>query len=138
MSKYKKPLPEPRSWSKEFWEAAKMHELIIQQCGNCKQNIFYPQVCCPNCLSTEDLRWIKASGKGKVYSFSVVYANPPLVFKEDVPYVPAIIELEEGIRLFSNIVGCVPEEVKCDMPVEVAFDDVTEEFTLPKFKPAAV
>lgn len=133
---YKKPLPEPKPWTKEFWQAAKRHELLIQQCQNCKKNIFFPKVCCPNCLST-DLDWIKASGRGKVYSFSVLYANPPLAFKDDLPYVVAIVELEEGVRMYSNIVGCAAEEVECDMPVEVTFDDVTEEFSLPKFKPVS-
>lgn len=78
---------------------------------------------------------MKASGRGKVYSYTVVYSYQPTEFSEDVPYIVAVIDLQEGVRMMSNIVGCLPETVKCDMEVEVIFDDVTKEITLPKFKP---
>lgn len=134
MSEYKRPLPVMTSpVSKEFWDATKRHELKIQQCRNCGKNIFYPKDFCPECLST-DLRWIKASGKGRIYSFTVAYSGPPPGF--DVPYVLAIIELNEGVRMYANIVDCNLEELKCDMPVEVVFEDVTKEITMPRFKPA--
>ena len=134
MKEYKKPLPEPTFFSKPFWDGAKRHELLIQKCKDCQKFVFYPKVVCPFCLS-DNLEWVKASGRGKVYSYMVVYSYQPQAFAEDVPYVVAIIDLEEGVRLMSNVVECDPETVRCDMNVTVVFDDVTEEFTLPKFKP---
>ena len=93
----------------------------------------YPKLFCPDCLS-EKLSWIEASGKGKIYSFSVVYSYQPTEFADDVPYVIAVIDLDEGVRMMSNVVDCNPEEVQCDMDVEVVFDQVTDDFTLPKFR----
>jgi len=134
MKEYKKPLPVPTPWSKPFWDGCKKHELLIQKCQDCQKAIFYPKMFCPQCLSS-NLQWIKASGRGKIYSYMVVYSYQPTEFEGDLPYVVAIIDLEEGVRLMSNITGCPPEKVKCDMKVKVVFDDVTENFTLPKFQP---
>jgi uncharacterized OB-fold protein len=134
MKEYKKPLPRPTPWSKPFWDGCKNKKLLVQQCKICGKNILYPKLFCPFCLS-KDLTWIEASGKGKIYSFTVVYSYQPSEFAEDVPYVIGIIDLDEGVRMMSNIVGCNPEGVRCDMDVAVVFEEVTEEFTLPKFKP---
>jgi uncharacterized OB-fold protein len=78
---------------------------------------------------------ITASGKGKVFTFAVYHQAHHPAFKDELPYVVAIIELEEGVRFLSNIVECSPEEVRCEMPVEVVWENVTEAFSLPKFKP---
>ena len=134
MKEYKKPLPKPTPWSKPFWDGCKRHELLIQKCRDCQNFVFYPKLFCQYCLSP-NLEWVKVSGRGKVYSYTVVYSYAPTDFSGDVPYVVAVIELQEGVRLMSNIVGCSPEAVKCDMKVELVFDDITEEITLPKFKP---
>lgn len=133
MKEYKKPLPSSLPWSRPFWEGCKRHELLIQQCRDCGTNIFYPKLYCPNCLSP-DIKWIKASGRGKIYTFTVAYNYVPTEFAEEVPYIVAVVRLEEGVQLMSNIVGCQPEQVKCDLEVEVVFDDITDEITLPKFK----
>lgn len=135
MAAYSKPLPAPTSWSRPFWEAARRHELVVQRCDDCKALIFYPKMFCPRCMSS-NLGWAKASGRGRVYSFTVIEANPPSAFVSDVPYVVAVVRLEEGVQLMTNIVECRPEEVRCDMPVEAVFEDVTPEFTLVKFRPA--
>lgn len=135
MTPYAKPLPTPTPWSKPFWEAARRHELVIQQCNDCKATIFYPKMLCPRCMSG-NLGWAKARGRGKVYSFTVIESNPPSAFVHDSPYVVAVVRLEEGAQLMTNIVGCRPDEVRCDMPVEAVFEDVTPEFTLVKFRPA--
>ena len=134
MKEYTKPLPQPTEWSKPFWEGTKQHTLLIQKCTDCKTLIMYPKLFCPNCLS-KNLEWVKASGKGKLYTFTTVYSYGPSEFAEDVPYTVGVITLEEGVKMMSNIIGCEPEAVKCDMPVEVVFEDVTPEITLPKFKP---
>lgn len=136
MKEYKKPLPRPTPWSKPFWDGCKNRNLLIQQCKNCKKHIFYPKLFCPFCLS-KDLSWVEATGKGKIYSYTIVHSYQPTEFSEDVPYVIAIIDLDEGVRMMSNIVDYNPEEVRCDMNVEVVFEEVTDEFTLPKFKPVS-
>ena len=134
MSEYKKPLPVLNESSKEFWKAAKAHKLIIQQCKACGKNVSYPKTLCPHCLSS-DLGWTEVSGKGKLYSYSVCISNVAPGFEDDVPYIVAVVDLEEGVRMLTHIKDCKPEDVRCDMPVEVVFEDVTEEISLPKFKP---
>lgn len=84
---------------------------------------------------SNDAEWIRASGKGKVYTFAVYHQAFHQAFESDLPYVTAIVELEEGPRLLSNILGCNPQDVRCDMPLEVTWEDINEEFSLPKFKP---
>ena len=128
----KKPIVNP--CARPFWEAARQEKLVIQHCEDCKENIFYPRLYCPECHS-ENLDWIESSGRGTVYSFSVVHSNSPSAFIDDIPYVVAIVRLEEGVQMCTNIVGCDPEDIRCDMPVEVTFERLDDEFTLPKFKP---
>ena len=82
-----------------------------------------------------DMEWIEANGKGKVYTFAVYHQAYHKAFENDLPYVTAVVDLEEGPHILTNIVGCGSEEVGCDMPVEVTWGD-TEEFSLPRFKPA--
>jgi uncharacterized OB-fold protein len=134
MKEYNKPLPQPTPWSKPFWEGCKRNELLIQKCEECHNLIMYPKLFCPHCLSP-NLQWEKSSGKGKIYSYSVVHAYAPTAFSKDVPYIVAVVELDEGVRMMSSIVQCNPEEIQCDIPVEVVFEKVTDEITLPKFKP---
>ena len=131
---YKKPLPIPSQLSEPFWAACKNHELKIQRCQSCGAFRFPPAILCPECLSRE-VEWQKVSGRGKIFSFVVYRRLYHPAFKADLPYTVAVIELEEGARLLSNIVDISPEKVRCDMPVEVIFQDVTPEVTLPKFRP---
>ncbi len=133
MSEYIKPLPQPSKTSQPFWDAAKRHELMLQRCEACHRFIYYPRARCPHCFS-DRLLWRKCSGKGKLYSFTVVHRPSTRLFA-DGPYILAIVELEEGPRLTTNIVAPA-EKLKVDMPVTVYFDDVTPERTLVKFKPA--
>ena len=134
---YPKPIPIPADpeLTKPFWEAAKRHELLIPRCSACDRFFFYPRHTCPHCLSSD---WVYApvSGRGRVYSFTLVRrpANP--AFGDDVPYPYAVVELDEGPRMVSNIVDCPLEAIEIDMPVHVRFDDVTPEWTLVKFAPA--
>ena len=134
MENAEKPVPVVNPWARPFWEAAKEEKLIIQKCEDCEKHIFYPRIACPHCFS-DDVEWVEASGKGKVYSFTVVLNNAPSSFIPDIPYVIAVVKLEEGVQLLTNIVGCDPEAVACDMPVEVTFEKLNDEFTLPKFQP---
>lgn len=130
-----RPLPRPSPFSRPFWEAARRHELIIQRCSPCQTHIFYPRYNCPHCGS-RDLEWVKASGRGKVYTYTVARRPTYPAFADRVPYVIAIVQLEEGPRLTTNIVDCDPDSVRIDMPVEVTFEDVNEETSLVMFRPA--
>lgn len=134
MENPEKPVPVVNPWARPFWKAAKEKRLIIQKCKDCEKHIFYPRIACPSCFS-DQVDWVEASGKGKVYSFTVVMNNAPSSFIIDMPYVIAIVKLQEGVQMLTNIVGCDPEEVTCDMPVEVTFEKLNDEFTLPKFRP---
>lgn len=135
MDSPKKPAPIVNEWARPFWEAAKEHRLTIQKCRDCEKHIFYPRMACPYCFSL-NLQWVNASGRGTVYSYTVVENNSPSAFAKDIPYVVAVVRLEEGVQMLSNVVGCEPAELRCDMPVEVTFEQLDDEFTLPKFKPA--
>lgn len=130
-----RPLPKPDQDSIVYWEAARRHELLLQQCGACNKFRFYPRSICPACFSDE-FEWRRTAGRGTVYSFTVIHRPPFPAFRDKVPYVLAIIELTEGVRMMTNIVECEPNMVEIGMPVEVTFEDVTEEVTLPQFKPA--
>ena len=134
MTEYNKPLPYIHEETRPFWEGAKKHELLLQKCRGCGKFYFYPRSICPHCLS-DNTEWIKVSGRGKIYSFTVSHREGSPAFKPDVPYNIAIIELEEDVHMLSNIVECRNEDISIDMPVEVVFDDVTPEVTLPKFRP---
>lgn len=129
------PTPVPTPESVEFWEGCKRGELLIQQCRHCGKLRYYPRVACPWCGS-EEYRWHKASGKGEVYSFIVVHPPTLPAFKDRVPYPVILVELEEGVRMISNMVDCKNEDIRIGMPVEVVFDQVSEHLTLPKFRPA--
>jgi uncharacterized OB-fold protein len=135
---YLKPLPTPSEESQPFWDAAKAHRLVYQRCRLCGTAVFYPRDICPgpNCFGVGTLEWVESSGKGKVYAHTISYQPAHPSFQGDVPYVLAIIELDEGWRMNSNVVNIAPEDVKIGMRVEVAWDDVTPDFTLPKFQPA--
>lgn len=134
MNEYKKPLPIPQPWSRKFWEGTKEGKFLIQTCKDCDVKIFYPRRFCPECWS-RDLGWIKAKGTGKIYSYTITYYGAEEKFSDDYPYVLALVDLDEGIRLLTNIVECDPEEVKINMDVEVVFKDISEEFSLPLFRP---
>jgi len=136
MSEYGKPIPIPNEDSQPFWNSLKEHKLKIQKCRQCGQFRFPPRIICPNCLSLES-EWTEVSGKGKVYSFTVVHHAYWPGYKDELPYVVALIDLEEKVRLTSNIVGCSPQEVEIGMDVQIEFEDVTPELTLHKFRPSA-
>ncbi len=129
-----KPIPTITPENKPFWEYMKQHEFRVQRCKECGKLFYPPSEYCLHCLG-HDTEWVKLSGKGKVFSFAIVRRAGMPAFAAEIPYVVAIIETEEGVRYNSNVIGCDPEKVYIDMPVEVVFEDVNPEFTLPKFKP---
>ena len=129
-----KPVPVPTRETQPYWEGCKSHELRIQKCAACRHYQFYPRLYCTACMS-DRVEWVKASGRGTVLSFTIVYRPVTRAFAIDVPYVVALITLDEGPQLMSNVVGCPPEQVQIGMPVEVTFEDWTEAISVPKFKP---
>ena len=137
MSDYRKPLPEPDADSRPYWDGCARHKLMLQRCGGCGRYSFPPSPACPDCHE-HTTEWREATGRGSVYSWIVVtHPVPKPVFGDDVPYVVTLIELEEGVRMPSNVVGCEPGAVEDGMAVEVVFDDVAEGVALPKFRPRA-
>jgi len=121
--------------TREFYEHCKRHELRFQRCEQCGAWRHVPRPMCSACGSW-DWEWARASGRGKVFTWTVVRRPMHPAFAEDAPYAPAVVELDEGVRLVTWIEGCAPDEIEAGMPVEVAFDDVTPEVTLPKFRRA--
>ena len=132
---YRKPLPHIDEESRPFWEALQRHELYVQKCRDCGDLRYHPRALCTNCLSSR-IEWLRAKGTGKIYTFTVTMQNQAAGFRESLPYVMAWVEIDEGLKLLTNIVDCPPEQVKIGMPVEAVFDDVTPEVTLLKFRPA--
>lgn len=132
---YTKPIPVPDEASRAFFEGARQHRLMIQRCLACG-SAHWPVVSrCPACLSA-DIAWVQASGRGTLYTFSLMHQVYHPGFASEVPYNVAEIDLEEGVRMLSNIVGCSNAELRIGMPLEVTFESVTDEISLPRFKPA--
>ena len=136
--KVQKPLPMILDWTKPYWDATKRHELMLLRCVDCGQHR-HPLVAgesfmCPNCTSTKKPEWVKASGRGKVLTWTVVHRIFHPAFGEEVPYVVAIVLLDEGARMVANLRGTKSADIKADMPVEVIFEELTDEITLPQFK----
>lgn len=129
-----RPITDADSITEEWWQATREARLVLQTCRECSTFQHYPKAVCTNCGST-DLEYAKASGRGEVYSFTVIHRAPDPAF--DPPYVVALIRLSEGPVLLSNIVGVKPEEVRCDMSVEVAWEDLPDGRKLPVFTPPA-
>jgi len=132
---YAKPLPRITGENRPFWEAARRHELRLQRCGACGRFRYPPAPVCPQCLS-EDAEWAPVSGRGKVSTFVVMHKVYFPSFAGDAPYNVVQVELDEGPRLTANLVGVPNAEIAVGMPVEVVFDDVTPDVTLPRFRRA--
>jgi hypothetical protein len=133
----RKPLPQATPETQDFWDGMTRGELRLQRCNGagCGKVYFPPRPFCPECAS-RDVSAFTASGKGKLHTFIVNYRPAP-GFEADAPYAIAVVELDEGPRLMTNLVGVEqsPEALRADMPVELAPERVTDEITLPKFRP---
>lgn len=135
MSTPTRPLPQPTPETAHFWEGTKEGELRLQRCMSCDDAYFPPRPFCPACGS-RDVEVFKASGNATLYSY-VINHRPRPDFGEE-PHSIAVVELEEGPRMMTNIVECpqTPEALVLDMPLMVTFEQASEEIALPKFKPA--
>jgi hypothetical protein len=126
------PLPEPTPLTAGFWDAAREHELVVQRCEDCGRFRHYPQYLCPDCGSSS-WTWTPVSGRGRVQSFTVTHQPFGAAWASRVPYVVATLELDEGVRMVSDLPDADLDDVEIGLPVEVFFDDL-DEMTLPRFR----
>lgn len=129
------PLPVMDSVSKPWFEAAAEGRLLIQRSTSTGKYQWYPRAHVVGTLET-DLEWAEAAGTGRIYSFTIVHKTPNAEFAGETPYVLALVELDEGVRLTTRIVETPLEDIACDLPVTVVFSQVTDGVTLPYFKAA--
>ncbi|KCZ58698.1 Zn-ribbon domain-containing OB-fold protein [Hyphomonas chukchiensis] len=132
-SQYDKPVPHIDEESRPYWAALKREKLILKRCLACSRHHFYPRILCPHCHSCE-LKWSEASGLGTIYSFTIARRGAGPAFSADAPYAVAIVELDEGVRMMTNIVIENVDILAIGQRVGVIFEHVTEDVTLPKFK----
>ncbi len=130
---WKKPMPKPDPVSAPWWAAAAEGRLLFQECPTCGHRQFYPRPMCTACGA--DTEWAEASGRGTVHTFTIVrqYGQPP--FKDELPYVVAMIELEEGVRMLANVTDCDVEAVSIGMPVEAYAVAAGDEVAVPLWRP---
>ncbi|GGC54133.1 Zn-ribbon domain-containing OB-fold protein [Chelatococcus reniformis] len=126
------PVPTPET--KHFWDGTARGELLLQRCDSCRAVYFPPRPFCPACAS-RTVSVFKASGRGQLHSYTISHRDVP---GYKAPYAIAVVELEEGPRLMSNIVDCpqTPEALRLDMPLEATFRQISETIWLPQFRPA--
>ena len=122
-----------------FWEATRESRLLVQWCTSCDRGVFYPRVFCPHCAAGADaLEWRTASGRATVFA-AVVEHRPEAAgatFSEGQPYCVALVDLEEGVRMLTNVVGCPPDSVRSGLPVMVTWEPLSDGRQLPLFEPA--
>jgi uncharacterized OB-fold protein len=126
--------PVPNFETQEFWDGCRRGQLLLQKCGDCGAYRHPPAPICSTCLSPQH-EWVEASGHGTVYTFVVVRETRAKGWEQLVPYVTAVVTLDEGPRMLTNIVDVAPEDVKIDMPVQVTFAEAEDEMKLPLFRP---
>ena len=134
MTEAKRARPQPTPETRHFWKGTRAGELLLQRCVACRHTYFPPRPFCPACASRE-VAVFRASGRAQLHSY-VISHRPAPGFTP--PYSIAVVELEEGPRMMTNIVGCpqTPEALVLDMPVEVTFEAIDDEISLPLFRPA--
>ena len=134
----RKPLPAITTEAKPFWDAAAQNKLVMQHCKDCGAWVWTPRPLCNECGS-EHFEWTPMSGKGEIYSFTVIRQvvgrAASKAFEPDIPYVVAWVDLAEGPRMITNVVGCSVDQVKLGMKVSVVFEQASKDVWLPKFKP---
>ncbi len=132
----RKTAPIPMPEARPFWEGCKRHQLLLPYCPRCQDYFWYPRPFCPRCF-TWHVEWRPSCGRGTLYTYAIQYRPLNPEWADDVPYVTAVVELEEGVRLFTLLVECEPDpqKLRIGMPVEVVFEELNEEVTIPRFRP---
>ena len=129
-------LPTPDAETQPFWDGARDGKLLIRRCGACGEAHFYPRPFCPKCWS-DDVRWEEAGGRATLYTWSVVHRNDLPPFGDRVPYVAAAVDLDEGPRMLTNVVGCEFDALTVGLPLEVSYQAISDDVTIPVFRPVA-
>ncbi|KUL63717.1 MULTISPECIES: Zn-ribbon domain-containing OB-fold protein [unclassified Streptomyces] len=129
-------LPEPDAATRSYWDAAAGGTLLIRRCGACGAAHHYPREFCPRCWS-DDVTWERASGLATLYTWSVVHRNDLPPFGDRVPYTAAVVDLAEGPRMMTEVVGCEENALRIGMPLEVTFREAAEGVAVAVFRPAA-
>lgn len=122
--------------AKPFWDATRERRLVLQYCRADGRPVHYPREVCPRCLGT-DLEWREASGLGTVYAFTVNHVPATVAIGREPPFVVALVDLNEGVRFMTNIVGCAPGDVRVGMPVRVSWEPLSDGRALPVFAPSS-
>jgi len=135
MAEYNKALPQVTLATRPFWDGARRHELMAYKCLNCGQ-YYWPAVHCMVCKKPE-MEWVKISGKGEIFTFTIIHRASHPAWQAEIPYNVSWVKLDEGPIILSKITGCENEDLYLGMRVEAVFDDVTEEVTLPMFRPVS-
>ncbi len=133
---YARPMPAADEDSEPFFHGARAGKLMLMRCRSCGAYRYPSRDRCDMCWST-DTAWVQASGKGTVYTFGIMHQLYHPGFKDELPYNVVVIELAEGPRLYSNLVGVANEQIRVGMPVEVTFERINDEISLPKFRSTA-
>ena len=133
MTSAHRPAPLPTDITGPYWEAAAAHKLVVQECRACRARQFYPRGFCIACLS-DDLHWLPCSGKGTIYTYTVNHRAANAYMKDRLPYVVAVINLDEGTRMMANIVDSPPDAVHMGARVQVVFEDLPDGMALPQFR----
>ncbi|MHB8576291.1 MAG: Zn-ribbon domain-containing OB-fold protein [Dehalococcoidia bacterium] len=132
---YLKPIPETDSESEPFFQGAREHKLMLMCCDACGHVRMPSRDRCDNCWSTR-VSWFQASGRGIVYTFGIMHQLYHPGFKDELPYNVTVVELAEGPRMTTNLTGIANDRIQVGLPVEVTFEKITDDVTLPKFRPA--
>ena len=127
-------LPTIEPESRPYWDAAADGKLLLRSCGDCGAVHHYPRPFCPTCWS-ENVAWVESSGRATLYTWSTVFVNDMYPFKERLPYIAAVVDLEEGPRMMTNVVDAEPDQLQVGMALEVAFRPVNDDITAPVFRP---
>lgn len=128
------PLPRPTALSRPHWDGARAGRLRVQKCLDCGVHVFIPQPCCTSCMGSR-LEWVDSTGRGTLYSYTIVHRPQQPAF--EVPYAVAIVQLEEGWHMLSNLIDVDLARIEVGMPLEVVFQEMPDGITLPLFRPRA-
>jgi len=133
MPEISKPVPAITPEMREFFDGARAGRLMVQKCDSCGRLRFPAHELCSKCNSTAS-RWVPVSGRGEVFSFNIMHQVYHPGFAREVLYAVVVVELEEGCKFVSNLLGVKPHEIKCGMPVEVTFEKLSDDVSIPKFR----
>lgn len=133
MPEISKPVPAITPEMAEFFAGARAGRLMVQKCEACGTLRFPSHELCSKCNSTRS-KWVEVSGRGEVFSFNIMHQVYHPAFASEVPYAVVVVELEEGCKFVSNLLGVKPHDIRCGMPVEVSFEKISEDVSLPKFR----